>query len=194
MFIKYNIKSYNFPTIKESFICLAALEELELDPTSGWKCAFLASNFMAHKAGFLVVFNTSTTEKAEFYVEKHAAGQGRKASKFKKILKVLKEDDDDRILPIPEDDIDDKVVCYLDDATRITSNSCCFKIQRLDKVKEGTAWKTYYFYSELAHALQGYMTYFIRKNRSTKDRPTVQDLYDLVVDIYKRIEVACAKR
>jgi hypothetical protein len=191
MFIKYNTKSYNFPVLKEPFICLAALEELELDPTSGWKCAFLASNFMAHKAGFLVVFNTEPKEKEAFYVEKHAVGKGRKASKFKKVMK----EDEDRVLPVSdEDDVDDKVVCYLDDATRITANSCCFKIQRLEKVKDGTAWKTYYFYSELSHALQAYMKHFIRKNRSTKDRPTVQDLYDLVVDIYKRIEVAVAKR
>jgi len=188
MFVKYNTTSYNFPMTKEPFICLSALEELDLDPTSGWKCAFLAANFMAHKKGFLAVFHS---ENAEFYVEKHTSGQGRKASKFKK---VLKGDGGDRVLPVSDDaDVDDKVVCYLDDTTRITANSVCFKIQRLEKAKEEFVWKTYYFYSELAHALQGYMKHFIRKNRSTKDRPTVQDLYDLVVDIYKRIEVACAK-
>ena len=193
MFVKYNTKSYNFPKIKEPFICVDALEELELDPTAGWKCAVLAANFMAHKAGFLVVFKTEADDKAEFYVEKHAAGKGRKSSKFKNVSKASKDDNEDRLLSPPEDDVDDKVVCYLDDTTRITANSCCFKIQRLEKAKDTTVWKTYYFYSELKDALHGYMKHFIRKNRSTKDRPTVQDLYDLVVDIYKRIEVAYAK-
>lgn len=191
MFIKYNVSSYNFPEVSDTFTCLPALEELDLDPTSGWKCAFLTQNFMAHKAGFLVVFKTTDSEKDEFYVEKAKVGKGRKSSKFKK---SFKEDDEDRVVPMPDDDSNDKVVCYLEDTIRITSNSYCFKIQKLERIKEEKIWKTYYFYSDLAEALKGYLKHDARSTKIQKVRPNVQDLYKLILDIYKKIEVAVAQR
>jgi nicotinamide mononucleotide adenylyltransferase len=190
MFIKYSIKSYKFPEVDAPVTCLPALENLELSAADGWKCAFLVNSFMTHKAGFLVVYRETESEKDEFYVEKTRVGKGKKLSKFRK---VFKEDETDRLVPMPDDDANDKVVCYLDDKTRITSNSYCFKIQKLEKMKDEKVWKTAYFYSDLAWALKGYLKHAARDTKSSKARPTVKDLYNLVVDIYKRIEVSVAK-
>lgn len=190
MFVRYNVGSYSFPEISDTFNCPDALEELELDPSSGWKCAYLTQCFMKHKPGFLVVFRTVDSEKDEFYVEKAREGKGKKVSKFKK---AFKEADTDRLVPMPDDDASDKVICYLDDKTRIATNSYCFKIQMLEKVKDGQEWKSAWFYSSLAEALKGYMKHATRAARGKKARPTVQDLYNLVVDVYKKVEVAIAR-
>ena len=191
MFIKYSVKSYGSPEVTDPVTCLAALEELELDPVSGWKCAFLKNNFMKHKVGFLVVYKDLFEDDEEFFVEKHKEGRGKKVSKFRKSFKV---DTEDRSVAMPDDDSNDNVVCYLDDLTRITANSYCFKIQRLDKTREVPLWKSLYFHSDLAWALRSYFTHFLRKNKIQKERPTVQDLYNLVVDVYKKIEAAVEKR
>lgn len=191
MFLKYSLKSYKFPEVNDQVTCMAALEELELDPADGWKCAFLKNNFMHHKAGFLVVYREKDSEKEEFYVEQTPKGRGKKASKFKK---KFKEDEEDRLVPMPDDDSADNVVCYLDDITRITSNSYCFKIQRLEKLKDEKVWKSEWFYSDLAEALKGYMKHLLRKQRIQKERPNVQDLYNLILDIHKKIELSVEKR
>lgn len=188
MFIHYTTKSYTFPLVADPVSCPPALEELELDPDE-WTCAFLKQNFMSHKEGFLVVYKNVDSEKGEFYVEKHKEGRGKKVSQFRKVFKAVEE----RKPLMPDDDSNDNVVCYLDEQTRITSNSYCFKVQRLDKSKEEATWKSEYFYSDLAWALKGYFKHFLRKNKVQKEKPTVQDLYTLVVDVYKKIEKAVGK-
>lgn len=189
MFVKYSVSSYSFPAVTNPFTCLEALEELDLSSSEGWKCAFLKDNFLNHKKDFLVVFK-GEEECDDYYIEKHAAGKGRKVSKFKKVYKQAAVE---CITPVTDDDSNDNVVCYLDDITRITSNSYCFKIQRYEKIKETHVWRTLYFYSDLAWALKGYLKHFLRKNKAAKERPTVKDLYDLVVDVYKKIELAVEK-
>lgn len=187
MFSKYSTASYEIPEVDEVFVCMDALEKLKLSATDGWKCGFLPDMFMMHKVGFLVVFNNQAKE---FYVEKHSEGRGRKASKFKRVLTEAT----DKVLPITDDDSNDKVVCYLDDTTRITANSYCFKLQRHERVKDEKIWRAVYFYSDLAWALKGYLKHFLRKNRVHKERPTVQDLYDLIVNVHKKIEEAVERR
>jgi hypothetical protein len=184
MFIKYSTTSYRIPEVANTFTCLPALEELQLNPVDGWKSGFLINSYLLHKPGFLIVFSDKSNI---FYVEKHKDGRGKKVSKFKNSNTY---DEEDGILDDDKAELDDIVICSLDTKYRIACSSTCFKLQQLDMIDSDLVWHTVGYYSELAFCLEGYLKNSIRRPTDWKKDPSVKDLYNLILDIYKKIENA----